>query len=32
MKKIRIAIADGYKIYSDGIEAGLAADKNLMNM
>jgi Response regulator containing a CheY-like receiver domain and an HTH DNA-binding domain len=29
MKKIRIAIADDYKIYRDGLKVGLAADKNL---
>lgn len=29
MKKIKIAIADDYKIYRDGIKVGLAADKNL---
>ena len=29
MKKIRIAIADDYKIFRDGIKVGLAADKNL---
>jgi DNA-binding NarL/FixJ family response regulator len=29
MKKIKIAIADDYKIFRDGIKVGLAADKNL---
>ena len=29
MKKIRIAIADDYKIFRDGIKVGLAADDNL---
>lgn len=29
MKKIRIAIADDYKIYRDGLKVGLAEDKNL---
>ena len=29
MKKIKIAIADDYKIYRDGIKVGLASDKNL---
>jgi DNA-binding NarL/FixJ family response regulator len=29
MKKIRIAIADDYKIYRDGIKVGLSSDKNL---
>ena len=29
MKKIKIAIADDYKIYRDGIKVGLSADDNL---
>ncbi len=29
MNKIRIAIADDYKIYRDGLKVGLAADENL---
>lgn len=29
MKKIKIAIADDYKIYRDGLKVGLAADENL---
>ena len=29
MSKIKIAIADDYKIFRDGIKVGLAADKNL---
>jgi DNA-binding NarL/FixJ family response regulator len=29
MKKIKIAIADDYKIYRDGLKVGLAADSNL---
>ena len=29
MTKIKIAIADDYKIYRDGLKVGLAADKNL---
>ena len=29
MKKIKIAIADDYKIYRDGLKVGLSADKNM---
>ena len=29
MKKIKIAIADDYKIYRDGLKVGLAADNNM---
>lgn len=29
MKKIKIAIADDYKIYRDGLKVGLAADSNM---
>ena len=30
MKKIKIAIADDYKIYRDGLKVGLSADENLI--
>lgn len=30
MKKIKIAIADDYKIYRDGLKVGLAADDNMV--
>ncbi len=29
MSKIKIAIADDYKIYRDGLKVGLSADENL---
>jgi hypothetical protein len=29
MSKIRIAIADDYKIFRDGLKVGMSADENL---